>query len=324
MAAPRVFISSTYYDLKEVRNIIGTFVKNMGYEPVMHERSSVAYIQDKPLEEDCYHELASCDIVVCIIGSKFGSQSSSNDLSITMNEIQNAVKHKKKVYIFIARDMFIENRTYEQNKANGNFKSAYTDDLRVHDFILNLRNDVKVHIVSSFDTTDEIVATLKAQFAGLFQNLLTREASVTESKSLSDLNQATEDIRCAVDMLKEENEVFFKKFDSTILRRNYTIRRIERHLGLRQAAIFAKDLESLDEIMEVMGFHSVEVDDVSNDKRKYRKEKAGDFGTDRRWVLTLKNELFDNNGKILDIPTSKMLDENIIWTEEDPFDDLPF
>ena len=31
MAVPSVFISSTYYDLKEVRNNIGNFIMNLGY-----------------------------------------------------------------------------------------------------------------------------------------------------------------------------------------------------------------------------------------------------------------------------------------------------
>jgi len=96
MALPRVFISSTYYDLKQVRYNIGDFIKNLGYEPIMHERSGVAYTQNEPLENDCYHELVSCDIVVCVIGNHFGSQSADNDFSITMNEIQNAIKSKKK------------------------------------------------------------------------------------------------------------------------------------------------------------------------------------------------------------------------------------
>ncbi len=218
MAVPRVFISSTYYDLKEVRNTIGNFVANLGYEAIMHERAGVAYTQDKPLEEDCYHELASCDIVVCVIGSKFGSKSSRNELSVTMNEIQNAIKHKKKVYIFIAKDVFIENRTYEQNKDNSSFKSAYTDDLRIHAFILELRSNVKIHVVESFDTTDDIVRILKNQFAGLFQNLLARDASVTESKTVLDLDQTAIEIRELVNSLKSEKESFFTPTKSRTLK----------------------------------------------------------------------------------------------------------
>ena len=57
MSIPRVFISSTYYDLKQVRNVIGDFIKNIGYEPVRHEHSDVAYTQNTPLEKDCYSEL---------------------------------------------------------------------------------------------------------------------------------------------------------------------------------------------------------------------------------------------------------------------------
>lgn len=52
MAVPRVFLSSTFFDLKQVRNNIGDFIKGLGYEPVMHEKSSVAYTYTTPLEND--------------------------------------------------------------------------------------------------------------------------------------------------------------------------------------------------------------------------------------------------------------------------------
>ena len=208
MAVPRVFISSTYYDLKQVRYNVGDFIKNMGYEVVMHERSGVAYTQNEPLERDCYHEMASCDIAVCIIGNHFGSQSTDNDLSITMNEIQTAIQNKKKVYIFIAKDVYIENRTYEHNMESGNFKSAYADDIRIHSFILELKKNVRV-MIESFDTTDDITRTLKLQFAGLFQNLLSREASLTDSRTACDLQQSSDAIKLVIEELRAEKEDFF-------------------------------------------------------------------------------------------------------------------
>ena len=67
MAAPRVFISSTYYDLKHVRNDIGDFIRSLGYTPVMHDRGGVAYTQTDTIENSCYSELTTCDIVICII-----------------------------------------------------------------------------------------------------------------------------------------------------------------------------------------------------------------------------------------------------------------
>ena len=322
MAVPRVFISSTYYDLKEVRNNVGNFIINLGYDPVMHERSGVAYVQDKPLEDDCYHELASCDIVVCIIGSKFGSQSSNNNLSITMNEIERALKSKKKVYIFIARDLYVENRTYEQNKDSGCFKSAYTEDLRVHDFILKLRNDVKVHVVTHFDTTDDIVFTLKSQFAGLFQSLLSREASKSESAVIADLSDTATLVWDAVDELRQEKEAFFKKFESTVFGRNYTLRAIEEFLGLDKASIFARNIDALDELMNAFGFNCVSVDNRQEDARKYTLGN-GFFGNTK--IMVLKKALLNDDGTFKDIRQNSFLNDNLIRSEI-PDDDaqLPF
>ena len=108
MAAPRVFISSTYYDLKHVRNDIGDFIRSLGYTPVMHDRGGVAYTQTDTIENSCYSELTTCDIVICIIGNHFGTQASTGDFSITMEELRTAIKNKKKIYIFIAKDVYIK------------------------------------------------------------------------------------------------------------------------------------------------------------------------------------------------------------------------
>ena len=62
MAAPRVFISSTYYDLKHVRNDIGDFIRSLGYTPVMHDRGGVAYTQTDTIENSCYSELTTCNL----------------------------------------------------------------------------------------------------------------------------------------------------------------------------------------------------------------------------------------------------------------------
>lgn len=321
MAVPRVFISSTFYDLKQVRFNIGDFIKNLGYEAVMHERSGVAYTQNEPLEQDCYHELASCDIVVCVIGNHFGSRSAGNELSITMNEIQTAIKNRKKVYIFIAKDVYIENRTYEYNKENGSFKSAYTDNLKIHEFISELKNNNRV-LIESFDTTDEIINTLKMQFAGLFQNLLAHDASKSESAVVMDLSETASEIKDSVHELREEQEAFFKKFESTVFGRNYTLRAIEAFLGLDKASIFARNVDALDELMEAFGYNRVSVDNKQEDIRKYTKD--GHF-LDDTYVIVLKKVLVNEDGTFKDIRQNSTIKENLICSII-PADDtqLPF
>ena len=41
MAKPRVFVSSTYYDLKHIRDRPEAFIESFGYEPVLFESGDI-------------------------------------------------------------------------------------------------------------------------------------------------------------------------------------------------------------------------------------------------------------------------------------------
>ncbi len=317
MAVPRIFVSSTFYDLRQVRNNIGDFIKSLGYEPVMHERSGVAYTQNVPLENDCYSEIINCDIVVCIIGNHFGSKSSENDLSITMNELESAIKNKKKIYIFIAKDVYIENKTYIQNRDSGSFQSAYADDLKIHEFIYELTSKTPNNVIEPFETTDQIIYTLKMQFAGLFQNLLSRESSLTESKTAYDLQKTADNIKSLIGIFDEQKEEFFNIFNSTILAVNNTSYLIKKHLGMNLSSFFVRNLAALDEFMQLMGFKITEADNPADEIRKYIYEDEKKTKT-----LVLKHKLFDSDGNLKDIRTRDVLEKAILWEEHNVSEDL--
>lgn len=321
MAAPRVFISSTYYDLRQVRNNIEKFIVELGYEAVMHERSGVAYTQTQDLEKDCYQELAGCDIVVCIIGNHFGTMSVSDDeLSITMHEIQTAIRNKKKVYVFISHDVYIENRTYELNKDSGNFKSAYTDNTKIHDFILQLKSEVKNHPILDFGTTDEIISALRLQFAGLFQNFLAREASLTEAQTVYNLQESVEQMKQMVADFSIQHDEFFQKFNGTILAPNRVVNRIAKYLNLGRAKFFAENIDALDDFMDAMQFNRRNVKDTQ-DIRRYVREDNFLYSAE----LVLKKFLFEEDGRIKDIRSKAELEEGVVWIEaSDTDNDLPF
>lgn len=68
MAKPRIFISSTYYDLKHLRSSLENFIESLGFEPVLSEKGDIAYVPDMPIDESCYREARSADVFVLIIG----------------------------------------------------------------------------------------------------------------------------------------------------------------------------------------------------------------------------------------------------------------
>ena len=78
MAKPRIFVSSTYYDLKHVRSSLELFIESLGYEPVLSEKGDIAYTPEQALDESCYREASSADIFVLIVGGRYGSVASGD------------------------------------------------------------------------------------------------------------------------------------------------------------------------------------------------------------------------------------------------------
>ena len=195
MAIPRVFISSTYYDLKYIRNDIESFIKNLGYEPVLHEKNKITYTQTSSLEDSCYNEISLCDILICIIGNKYGTKSGDNDYSITMNELLNAIRDKKKIYVFIQKDVSIENNTYLRNKDLVDFKPFAADNIKIHEFIAELKTNNNNFPIQDFESVLDITNSIKDQFAGLFQNLLQNESTITNEKTYYDLVDTSNEIK---------------------------------------------------------------------------------------------------------------------------------
>ena len=300
MSVPKVFISSTYYDLKQYRSNIGNFIKSLGYEPIMHEQSKIAYTQTKLLEKDCYTELDLCEIVVCIIGNKFGTKSSESDNSITMEELQNAIKRKKKIYVFILNDVYIENKTYLHNIDTVGFKPVYADNIKIHEYIAELKQNVHDHYISSFETSEDIINTLKLQFAGLFQRLLVNESTMTEAKTVYDLQETAESIRNIKDSIQEvindfvnEKNSFYDKINCTFIRNNYILTRIKQCLGLTKCAFFARDIFALDEIMTLAGYERKDCNEENMAFEYVKVERDRNSITTK--TIYLGEGLFDEN-----------------------------
>lgn len=180
---PRIFISSTFYDLKYIREDLSNFVSSYNYEPILFEDGDIGYTPGKPLDKSCYETMKNSDMVILIVGGEYGSPAggeSKDDfneyISVTRNEFRTAVTSGVPVFAMIDRKVMAEFRVYEANidaieKKRQTINFAATKNINVFRFIKEIRSIVNIPI-QEFDRAEEIKQFISKQWADMFKSYL--------------------------------------------------------------------------------------------------------------------------------------------------------
>jgi hypothetical protein len=188
---PRVFVSSTYYDLRHVRERIEKFIDDYGFESVLFESDKVTYEHNKSIDSSAYNEVTLCNIMILIVGGRYGTPSTSLSpmedqkkydveyVSITLKEFDTALKRNIPIFIFIDKNVYSEYQTYKENQdfldnyekysdsKSGKelkFKFAHVDSINIFKFI----DSIKAKPIKTFDQVEEVENYLQNQLAGMF------------------------------------------------------------------------------------------------------------------------------------------------------------
>src|SRR5690348_260278 len=99
---PRVFVSSTFYDLRHVRDNIRRFLDECGYQALLSEHSSFPVNPTDSAIENCKEQVTKeADILVLVIGRQYGSIDKATLKSITNLEYLAARAKRIPIYAFI-------------------------------------------------------------------------------------------------------------------------------------------------------------------------------------------------------------------------------
>src|SRR6202035_1320339 len=164
--APNVMISSTFFDLKQVRSDLARFLgEQLGCIPLVSEWPSFPIDPDVNTIENCRRRVEhEADVLILIIGGRYGSVDSTSSRSVTNIESMPARAKGMPGFVFVERKVMSFLSVWRANKT-GDFSSV-VDDHRVFDFVEEGRDLHKVWM-REFDLATEIVEALRAQFAYL-------------------------------------------------------------------------------------------------------------------------------------------------------------
>jgi hypothetical protein len=293
MAKPRIFISSTYFDLKNVRADLERFIKTQGFDPVLNERGHIAYGSREKLEEYCYKEIQLSDILVSIIGGRYGSQSKIESHSISNNELKTAIELGKQVYIFIDKNVHSEFRTYERNKENKSISYASVDDQKIFSFIEEIQSLPTNNPIADFETSSDITDYLKLQWAGLFQRLLAEHSKQKEINALEEIKSTARTLNQLVDYLVEERKNGDQAFKEILLANHPAFSELQTLLTIPYR-IFFSNIKELNELLKARSFKPVAPDAWDGpENHEWLNSK-----TSPNQLLKINSDLFDEEEKL--------------------------
>lgn len=97
---PRIFISSTIADLHYLRDGLRDAIEELSYQPVMSDYGEVGYLNPTTAAESCYVSVRQCQMVILIIGSRYGS-TGEDGLSVTHKEFLAAKEDQIPIISFV-------------------------------------------------------------------------------------------------------------------------------------------------------------------------------------------------------------------------------
>lgn len=179
-STPTVMVSSTFYDLSQLRRDLHAFiVDDLGYDPLLSEHKSFPIDPGVDTVENCRRRVErQADILVLIVGTRYGSIDDKTDKSITNLEYLTAKAKSIPIYTFVDRQI-LHTLPIWKNSPDADY-SAVVDTPRLFEFVEGIRT-VERAWVFPFDSAQDIIGTLRMQFAYLFGELLTLNTKLQSS-----------------------------------------------------------------------------------------------------------------------------------------------
>lgn len=319
MARPRVFVSSTYFDLKNVRVALSAFIEQMGYDATLNEQGSIAYGKSDPLDIYCYDEIQNCDIIVSIIGGRYGSTASDGSSSISQKELKTALDLGKQVYVFVDRNVLSEYITYRNNKSTA-IKWAHVDNDRIYKFIEDLYALPNNNAIFGFEDSESIIRILKEQWSGLFQRLLQERVISGQVTVAQELAQGLATLKQVLDGVTGSDPGYSSNLSNLAAIEHPAFSRLKKLLNVKYRVFFISKQE-MEDWLKTRSYFQVDVSRRDEPTVQEWIDKKYSSTEDVHPLLKISESIFNEDGSLKSSDKLEWSDSLIQFVNYDPSSD---
>lgn len=163
MAKPRIFLSSTCYDLSIVRSELTEFLSSRGFEVINSEKHSFGVTPGMHSHSACIDAVDNADYVLLLIGKRRGGTYIGSESSITNEEYERAVSKGIPCIVCVLREVDDYRITYKKNPSGNH--SHIVDDKRIFHFIDYIASGHTDNWIHRFETVEDLRSILTTQFS---------------------------------------------------------------------------------------------------------------------------------------------------------------
>jgi hypothetical protein len=271
-------------------------------------------------------KIGLCEVVVSIIGGRYGSGSQQEPYSISQMELKTAVKHGKALFVFVEQSVYSEYQTYLRNKDVDGIKYSFVDNPAIYKFIEEVESLPKNNPIAPFDSADDIIGYLREQWAGLFQRYLQEQSRAKEVELVTSLEATSGTLNQLVKYLTEERRNKDTAIQGILLTNHPVFQQLRKILGVTYRVFFTTRPE-MEAWLKARSF--VPIDKSYWDDQKiaeWRKDDASSGGYD---LLKISTSLFASDGRLKVLMPEQWREEWVLLEHRDPTpeitdEDIPF
>ncbi len=164
-----LFISSTCYDLAQLRIDLREFGESIGLEPILSDFDTFPVDPSRSTVDNCLNVVRTqADIFLLVVGCRYGSINDTGK-SITNLEYLEASARGLPKYVFVKSEILTSLPIWRANP-DADFRST-VDTPKLFEFVSHLRDNGEVWVFP-FNTAQDITGTLRKQLSYLLADCL--------------------------------------------------------------------------------------------------------------------------------------------------------